>query len=436
MNRCRITTEFFDLLRDGIKTGKPKNRKVRLFLEKWQPKLKRGSLWYDGKEIIPYEKTGEIMKLEAQSNGMPLSRDGAFKYLQKRFIGFKKRRVMDFLKSVEQLQMLRKRPHKNTRVNRHTREGVASGLMRNSKGGKWNLGIDFFENPKEWVKYAYTFVAVLQRTGYMWLVPTKRKSAGAALTALKRVVQDAKKQMGIKVTGITHDAGGEFVNKKFEKYCADNGIQAEVVQLCWWVEKKNSTWARTYGALRAIHGHRKALALTLEKVNNTVNRVTGRAPADVTADTKLRRKRRNLKKQPKLRKQPVYDVGDRCRVLLKYAQGKAAFYKSYEGLRSEHHGIWSKRVFRIAQKKKRGYEYMYLVDSKWRPASDLQLITGTIVVLEGKTSKPPKKGKQKRPKSSKPRKPVAARSTSRLSIAQSVRRQPRTRRAPVRFGFP
>ena len=100
MNKCRIAQEFFDLLHAGIKTGKPKNRKVRLFLEKWGPIAKGGSLFYDGKEIIPYERT-EIMKREAESNGMPLSRDGAFKYLQKLYIGFKKRRVMEFLKSVE-----------------------------------------------------------------------------------------------------------------------------------------------------------------------------------------------------------------------------------------------------------------------------------------------------------------------------------------------
>ena len=437
MNRCRIPLYFFIHLLNGIKSGKPKNRKVRLFLEKWQPNVikgKPGKLFKDGLEIIPYERTDAVMKHEAENNGMPLSRDGAFAYLKKKYIGFKKRHVMNFLKRVEQLQMLHKRPFKNTRPNRQKKEGTTDTIMR---GNNWNLGVDLFDNPKEFTGYRYMYIAVLQKTGYTWLIPIKNKKAKTTLSALKKVLADCKKRFGVSITGHTSDNGSEFKNV-YAAYLKRMRIPQKIVRLCWWVEKKNSTWARTFATLRNIHGFKKALELTLLKINGTVNRVTKKAPSDFTEGDMLkpiRRQQRKLVRVPKLRKQPVYKVGTRVRFLLKYALGKSAFYKSYEGMRSKKHGIWSKRIFAIEGKRKSGYEYKYLVHSTWRPASELQEIPGHLITLESSTDQAPKKKQKKRTKSLVVPKQQAVGRRDPGAPVPRLRRSTRIRMKPQRFGF-
>ena len=86
-----------------------KERKIFQFIEKWKLKRKNGKLFHDNKQVIPYEDTEDILKREAVGGGMPLSRDGAVAYLGKRYIGFKKNRVMAWLKRVEQLQLIHRR---------------------------------------------------------------------------------------------------------------------------------------------------------------------------------------------------------------------------------------------------------------------------------------------------------------------------------------
>ena len=83
----------------GVK-GKPRNRKVRDFIEKWPLKVERNKLFHNGKQVIAYEDTEKILKREAEQNGMPLSRDGAFEYLKGKYVGFKKRRIGTWLKRI------------------------------------------------------------------------------------------------------------------------------------------------------------------------------------------------------------------------------------------------------------------------------------------------------------------------------------------------
>ena len=149
----------------------------------------------------------------------------------------------------------------------------------------------------------------------------------------------------------------------------------------------------------------------------------------------IRRRQRKLVKVPKLRKQPVYDVGTRVRFLLKYALGKSPFFKSYEGMRSKKHAIWSKRVFTIEGKRKSGYEYKYLVHSTWRPASELQKIEGRMITLEGGTDRAPKKKPQKRKPSLAVPKAKGLKKRGLVAPGPTLRRSTRIRRKPQRFGY-
>ena len=155
INRTRISQTFLNDLIQGIRS-KPRNRKVRDFLAKWKPTVHQNKLMYGTKQIIPYEQVDAVLKREAEDNGMPLSRDGAYHYLTKKYVGFKRSMIMEWLKSVEQLQMIHKKPYINTRVNKANREGTKNYFMANNR---LNLGVDLFEMPRpQWSSYRYFFV--------------------------------------------------------------------------------------------------------------------------------------------------------------------------------------------------------------------------------------------------------------------------------------
>ena len=434
MNKCRISKAFLTDLKQGLK-GKIKNLKVRNFLDKWQLEAKGNKLYHWGREVVSQEDVEKILKFEAEQNGMPLSRDGAFEYLKKKYVGFKKRAVGARLKRVEQLQMIHRRPFKNTRAARHVKEGNTNFFMGKSRLGRYNLGIDLFQMPKpQWSYYSYFFVAVLQRNGYCWIIPMKNKKAKTALSCLKKVFQDCKKRFGSIPTGITSDNGGEFM-AEMDEFLQSKGIERKIVRLCAWVEKKNSTAFRIFGVLRNIHGFKKSLELTKLKVNNIKNRVTRKAPVDWTKedfDKPAKRYNRKLKHIPKLRKQPDFELEDRVRTLMKQAMGKEPFYKSYEGLRSKHHQMWSSKIFTITAKRKKDFGFIYKVNNKWRPPYELQLIPDGLVTLE-KSKRPPAK---KRIRRRAPDQPALRQNVPPLEVSSlKLRRSKRIRRAPVRYAF-
>ena len=161
--------------------------------------------------------------------------------------------------------------------------------------------------------------------------------------------------------------------------------------MCWWVEKKNSTFARIFATMRSIYGFEKALKLTREKVNNIRNRITRKAPVDWKPEDftkRTKRYNRKLKHIPEKRKQPKYKEGQKVRHLMRRAMGKVAFYKSYEGMRSDKHQMWSKTIYKIMDIKKLGHYLHYKVNGEWRRAHELQLIEGALVRLEARTRAP------------------------------------------------
>ena len=444
MNRCRISRQFLSDIVVGIK-GKPKNRKVRLFIKKWPLEVRQGKVYYKNRQIVALEDTEKVMKREATQNGMPLSRDGAYHYLKRKYVGFKKRNINKWLKTIEQLQLIHKRPHTENRTNRTNREGTKNYFM---KGNRLNLCVDLFAMPKpQWSNYPFFFMAVLQRTGYTWAIAIPSKTAKSCLSKLKTVFKDCKERFGHEPTGVTTDDGGEF-KAEFSAWLAKKRIKRRITtgakgrgQMAWWVEKRNSTFGRIFAVMINIHGFKKALRLTLEKVNNIVSRKTRKAPADWKPEDFTKSQKRYNRKIPrryKQRKQPVYEVDTRVRYMLKAAQEKEKFYKSYEGMRSDKHAMWSKRVWKITERKKRGHEFMYKVNGIWRWPFELQRIEGTVIRLEPDTL-PPAKKKQPPPKpraqvvrkkkEAKRRRPVD------FEPPPVLRRSTRVRRAPVRYGF-
>lgn len=433
MNKCRIYQSFLDKVKQQLR-GKRTNRKTRDFVDKWSLTLEGRHVFHNGRRVVPYEETDAIMKKEAETGAMPLSRDGAWTYLNERFVGFKQSKVMEWLKSVEQLQMIHRRPHAKSRINTQNREGVRNWRMAKKFDGPMALGVDLFVMPRpQWSHYKFFFIAVLQKTGFLWLVPITSKKAKAAKSALVKVFADCRKRFGAEPSAIISDDGGEFKGA-FDKYIAQKGIKRHKVDHVSWVEKKNTTFARTFAVMRSMYGFKKALELTLQKVNNTVNRVTRKAPVDWTPEDFQKRQRRHNKKMaihPKRRPPTVFYFDDKVRHMLRAALGKTAFYKSYEGMRSDHHGMWSKTRYKIQEKRKINGVWKYKVNARWWLPSQLQLCEGPVVTLQRTIEPVAIRKKPKRKKISKPKPAPAPVPAERVGL----RRSTRIRRAPQRFGF-
>ena len=445
MNRCRISHSFLGDIKQGLRT-KPRNRKIRIFIDKWNLKLKDGHVFHEGKEVIPYswrepQYLEALLKQEAEQNGMPLSREGAYAYMSKKYVGIKRKPIANWLKRIEQLQLIHRRPDSKTRINDRTREGARNYRMATKFDGAYSLGVDLFVIPRQWSAYKYFFVAVLQKSGFLWLEPMTSKKASAAKTMLARVFADCKKQFGSIPTAIITDDGNEFKGP-FDKYIASRGVKRHIVSHVSWVEKKNSTFARTFAVMRELYGFKKALSLTLLKVNNTKNRITRKAPADWVAEDftkKMKRHNRKIALYPRRKRPRTFLVDDRVRHMLRATLGKTAFYKSYEGMRSKKHAMWTKKLFKIKQKRKVSGRFKYKVNDQWWFPHELLLCEDDIVTLRGMD--PPqvlkKLGKSlvtKAKKVSKPKvkraphKPAARKVSAQAGPPMAVRRSSRLRK--------
>lgn len=427
MNKCRISRPFLTEVRKAIRT-KARDGKAAKFAKKWNLKLTDGKLFHQKRQLVPKEDVEKILKKEASQNGMPLSRDGAYRYLRTKYVGFKLKAIADWLKRVESLQLIHRRKNPEPRArNRRPKEGVTNWRMASKNEGRFSLGVDLFEFPAEWTSNKFCFVAVLKRNGFVWAEPMNNKTSQKAKTKLLNTFADCKKRFGRIPTGVTSDQGGEFRGEVTKMLKSKRIKQRFEKKLCAFVENKMSQVFRQFAVMRKIHGFKKSLELAVAKVNNTVSRITGKAavdwkPADFFT---VKRKQRKLRARVKHRPHAKYPVGQRVRHLLKAAFDKEKMYKSYEGMRKESKWQWSRRIYTIEKRRLRpGFEHRYkLSNNEWYDGSELQPIAdGPLVKLEAPP--PPKAAASKRAK-------VA------LPVADPpLRRSSRARRKPVRYGFP
>ena len=466
MNKCRIRRPFLLRVRDLIGDKSPKdtklNRRALLFIKKWDLTKKNGKVYHDNRQVVAQEDTEDILKKQAVSGGMPLSRDGAYSYLSRYYVGFKKAKILSWLKRVESLQLNKRRIEVPRSKPARPREGATNWRMADFNEGRFNLGVDLFDIPKEWSGWKHFFVAVLQKTGYTWAIPIDHKYDHTTLACLKTVFRECKMLFGSKPTGVTSDKGGEFKNKLWAKWLAEQGVKQKFEKkLCSWVEKKNSTFGRAFAVMLDIHrpkgkkkgGFKIALELALNKINNIVSRKTRKAPADWKPEDftkRTKRYNRKIKSAPKRRKHPPYELEARVRQMQKQAIDKGGFYKSYEGTRSHFHRMWSYKIFRVTKRKSlgRGFGYKYKInnpeDTDWLPHRELQLIPDAPLVQLHKSVpkrkptadlEPARRGFPPRPGAKKSRGfPPKAKGKVDLA-APTLRRSTRVRRAPVRFGY-
>ena len=394
MNKCRITRDFLKDIKVGLKGGKM-NRKTRLWLQKWAVTTEGRNVMFQGKPLVAKEDIPKILKKELLSGGCPLAIESAFNYLYPRMWGISRRDIGAFLKKTERYQLMKTRPPDPTQTRgdyMHNREGTTRFLMTKNHGGQNHLAADLMFIPKTWSGYKYFLCVVHIRSGYAWFEPQSSKTPGLTLTKFKPILREVEKRFGGKVGMLSTDMGGEFLGV-FTAFLKRKNIIHQIDHKSFWAEKKIQSFGRIFGNMISVHLFRKALALSLEKLRNIRNRMTGKAPADWTPkDNRGRLKKAKLLKKGarKQNKTIVFAVGDRVRFLLKAADQINKFYKSYRSLEGTNkHANWSKQLYTVEKRRFAAGLYSYYLNKKWYKGWQLQRVSG-VVKLRLNTKEPEK----------------------------------------------
>ena len=434
MEKCKLKDDLLSKVIEYIRSGYSYDKSgtgTRRWFNRWKPDLRKNQLWYQGKPMIPESEVEGYLKAAAQK-GMPMSRDGAYKWLKNRAWGFKKNAVYKFISSLESFQLMKKHPYKNTRQNiTQKREGSAQMFLSKKFGGKTTVGVDLTFIPRQtenfprepWTNYKYLYVAVVQASNFTFSYGMERKSGVESRKCARKLLADFKEKYGVPIKTLLMDAGPEF-QKEHTAFLKQKGVKIVTISKVWWVERRNSMLMREIALLREGFGYKweHAFKYALEKINGTFCRKIKATPDSVTGKqlTKgIKHFNRKLKRKPRQKKQPVYKKKDRVRHLLKSAMDvNTILWKSYNAFRDRKTHIWSKTVYAVQDKKRKGRTVQYLVNGKWFYPWQLQLVKGPVFQL--RAPKPVRKKVTPKPKKKVPRAEI---STANLRRGTRVRQK-------------
>ena len=351
MNRKRFTKEFMSKLRKDLRTGKSTP-----FIEKYNPELRKSSVYVDNKLIIPQNQVEGYLEDAAKNYAVPLGIRSMQHMILGRVWGVTRSMITNYLQSNPILASIRTRP--NTRkVDRSQLKGEGSTDFVLKKYPN-TLGVDLIEltrdsMPDNYIpdKYRarrkqarnYVFVCVHKRSGYLWAVPIVDKEAITVKKAFIPIKREAQKRFGV-CRHLESDGGLEF-RGEFADYLRQQNIGKRVLRLVPYVERANSTLQRYFVFLAHTKTYEKALKLAVSKFRNIKSRVTGKVIKDVKnlpADFRNvrgndgKREREHRKWKGGRHKKTKFAVGDKVRYLKKMAdRDKSGFYRSYVGSQSK-----------------------------------------------------------------------------------------------------
>lgn len=315
--------------------------KAKSKLPDWatEPKVHNGTLFIQGREVIPRENISSWLRdrvYDKNKKPVNMSRDGGWTdFLERETYGISRRAWMDWLsrQDVHQRGLARPKPAKSPGQKIYSRGTVEIDLVEAKKG----------DLPGNRTTDTYFFTMIDKLTN--WLVakridtksvdPTKekppRKQRGT-LVVLTELLDEMEKALGKPVKRIYSDDGGEFkagVLPMLEK----RGIKKKVIPLGATIENINGqVQRRFYTLIKQKRGGSvdKLLAEAVELCNTQTNRIIKMRPIDALKekDKVLADLYNNVRQRPGKQLGPKIKVGDSVRYLLK-ARKADKFYKSY-----------------------------------------------------------------------------------------------------------
>lgn len=189
-------------------------------------------------------------------------------------------------------------------------------------------------------KYILSVIDVLSK--FAWAIPVKNKTAEEVIKGFKKVLKSGRKPWRLYT-----DAGGEFVNRKFEKFLEENDIlkltarnketKAAVAER-FNRSLKEKLWR--YFTQRQTFKYLKILPVIVKNLNGSYNRTIKMSPEDVNEANELQVWKRVygtiFRGKPGKFK---FKVGDKVRV----AKAKEAFEKGYRP-------NFSREVFAVSER--------------------------------------------------------------------------------------
>ena len=139
MNRYNFTEERIKALKSYVK--KPEGRKP-VVLNKHEATIQKGKLYLDGKQVIPKNKVEETLRRKILSGQIPLTRDAAFYWLSKKYVGLSRKAVDDFLKKQRIIRETDNAKAKTTATNRKVGEAGEHDSMETDMPSDADLEAD------------------------------------------------------------------------------------------------------------------------------------------------------------------------------------------------------------------------------------------------------------------------------------------------------
>lgn len=403
INRYIIDNEMLEDVKAGLK-GEIVDSRTAKFLRDF-PALenKRGKIFLKNKQVLSTEQLPQILNDELVSGKCPMSCESAYDYLRKKYVGSLTRtKVANFIKSLESWQLSKVRPPNPDSIKatyKHQFTGTTRFLLASGSGGNWNtLQADLMYISKHWSKYKYFLCVTHMRSNYCWFEPLVERKAKSIIAPFKRVLKDAEKRFG-KVKQLQTDAGTEFL-AEFAAFLKTRKIKHVNDYKAYQAERKIGQFGRSFGQLLGVGvPFAEALVLTVQKLNNTKSRATGKAPVDVAMHDKLKKPRKLKKGKRKQRPLEEFQEGDTVRFHKKHADILNGFYKSYGTTsRKPKHENWSRTTPKILEKKIIKGTKLYKLEGqhKWLKGWNLQKVeeVRTLVRPKQKLKKAPSVQKQ------------------------------------------
>ena len=396
MYRYRFTEKSVKNAKNYIKNKKGPQPS---FLKKFTGTVKNGELYLENKLVIKVDKIDSVLRKIVLQGTVPLTRDGLYYYLAKKYVGITRSKIDKFLKSqdfIRQTDRMQPTTKKASRkVNKKGQIGFdlieinwkdlghvpteAKQYMRKVKRGDGDYdprdphGKKKAQLPKT---AAYIFSAVDKLTGLMFCEFSPTKERKNITPIAKKMFGYFSKQLNVpmnKLVGLS-DSGAEFDFEKYKTW----GIRLRQLKREPLIEKKNSQFQAALYRVKKMNLS-KSLKDTIDRALKIVNRTKSKqlkiAPFEAVsvANRELSEKynkRRGKGSGVKVRARPL-QVGEYVR-LNTIGPKKDSFYKAYKGKQ------WSKVRYKVIAKKgnrykingPKGFKFYHRDDLRITPESD------------------------------------------------------------------
>ena len=393
----RISRPLKKKKKDGSTDEEIKWSQSTVLMGSWQDKdLKAGpkgkavlyareaDVW---KRVVPAEEVETYVRAEMLNpeSRMPLSRDNAYHYLQKKTVGISRRAAYKFLEKQTVLQMTKNMPNERKKGGIElTKRGYCEMDLIEGKGRDL---YKHFGARGDW--YWLSLVDVY--TGYGLVALIDEKKPAVVAKSLKELLDELEAAMHAKITTIATDHGREFYTD-VRKLLKRRHIKQKQVPRGSRVEKFNQDFQRTfYRLLRLGRGTFSSLEEQAQEITNELkNKHTKKTPKEAleTPDQELAAGYKKGRQKEGAFKGRKPKVGDKARVLIKLRKNikpmlkigsQSRLYKSY------HARHFTKRVHTIT--KILNDPPRYFLNAKWRDRDQFLLVSGTDAETERQVGK-------------------------------------------------